>query len=122
MTDIIDFEQLKETLRDFAKIREWEKFHNPKNLSMAIAGEAGELLEIFQWLTEDESLRAKKNPILKEKVSYELADIILYLVRMADQLNINLNEATLNKIEINSKKYPANLVKGSHKKYTEYNN
>lgn len=122
MTDIIDFVQLKQTLRNFAKLRKWEKFHTPKNLSMAIAGEAGELLEIFQWLTADESLHVRKNLILKEKVSYELADIILYIVRLADQLNINLSEATLNKIEINSKKYPVNLVKGSHKKYTEYNN
>lgn len=121
MTDIIDFDQLKETLRDFAKLREWEKFHNPKNLSMAIAGEVGELLEIFQWFTEKESLHVKKDPILKEKISYELADIILYIVHMANQLNINLNEATLNKIEINNKKYPINLVKGSPKKYTEYN-
>ena len=120
MTDIIDVDQLKETLSHFSKVREWEKFHSPKNLSMAIAGEAGELLEIFQWLTESESLHVKNEAAVKEKVSHELADIILYIIRMADQLNINLNEAILNKIEINNNKYPVSLVKGSAKKYIEY--
>ena len=99
---------------------EWEKFHSPKNLSMAIAGEAGELLEIFQWLTEQESINIKKDPVIKEKVSHEIADIILYVIRIADQLNINLNEAVLHKITINNNKYPVNKVKGSAKKYSEY--
>ena len=90
------------------------------HLSMAIAGEAGELLEIFQWLTEQESINIRKDPVVKEKVSYELADIILYIVRMADQLNINLNEAVLQKITINNGRYPVNKVKGSAKKYSDY--
>lgn len=120
MTDTLNINELKEILAGFANIREWEKFHSPKNLSMAIAGEAGELLEIFQWLTDQESINIKKDPVIKEKVSHELADIILYIIRMADQLNINLNEAVFRKITINDIKYPANKVKGSAKKYTEY--
>ncbi len=87
---------------------------------MAIAGEAGELLEIFQWLTEQESINIRKDPVVKEKVSHELADIILYIIGIADQLNINLNEAVLQKITINTNKFPENIVKGSSKKYTEY--
>ena len=120
MNDILDIDKLKESLNSFAKIRKWEKFHSPKNLSMAIAGEAGELLELFQWLTEQASIDLKKDIVLKEKISYELADIILYTIQMASQLNINLNEAVLNKMIINNNKYPASQVKGSAKKYTEY--
>ncbi|TLY46945.1 MAG: nucleotide pyrophosphohydrolase, partial [Gammaproteobacteria bacterium] len=75
---------------------------------MAITGEAGELLKIFQWLSEQESINIKKDLVVKEKVSHELADIILYIIRISDQLNINLSEAVQNKIEINNTKYPAN--------------
>lgn len=120
MADIIDISKTKKILTEFAKIREWEKFHSPKNLSMAIAGEAGELLEIFQWLTEQESINIKKDPVIKEKVSHEIADIILYVIRIADQLNIKLNEAVLHKITINNNKYPVNKVKESAKNYSEY--
>lgn len=120
MTDLLDIRKTQKILADFAKIRAWEKFHSPKNLSMAIAGEAGELLEIFQWLSEPESINIKKDLVIKEKVSHELADIILYIIRMADQLDININEAVHNKIKINNTKYPENQVKGSAKKYTEY--
>ena len=120
MSEKIDICKLKNRLADFAKIRDWEKFHSPKNLAMAIAGEAGELLEIFQWLTEQESVRIKNDPSIKEKVSHELADITLYIISIADKLNIDLNEAILNKMEINNKKYPVSKVRGSAKKYTEY--
>ena len=115
MTDILNIRKTQKILADFAKIRAWEKFHSPKNLSMAIAGEAGELLEIFQWLSEPESINIKKDLVIKEKVSHELADIILYIIRMADQLDININEAVHNKIKINNTKYPENQVKGSAK-------
>jgi len=120
MTDTLNINELKEILTNFAKIREWEKFHSPKNLSMAIAGEAGELLEIFQWLTEQESINIENDLVIKEKVSHELADIILYTILLADKLNINLNHAIHNKILENNIKYPANKVKGRSKKYTEY--
>ena len=120
MSDLLDIDQLKSILSSFAKIREWEKFHSPKNLSMAIAGEAGELLEIFQWITEQQSIDIKDNTLIREEISYELADIILYIIQMASQLNINLSKAIFKKIKINNKKYPINKVKGSAKKYTEY--
>jgi NTP pyrophosphatase (non-canonical NTP hydrolase) len=120
MKDIINIEQLKKTLANFAKAREWEKFHTPKNLAMAIAGECGELLEIFQWLTAGESIHVKKKTRIKEQVSHELADIILYTIRMASLLDINLTNAVNNKLIINENKYPSDKVKGSAKKYTSY--
>ncbi len=120
MADTIDVEQVKKMLAAFAKARDWEKFHSPKNLSMAIAGESGELLEIFQWMTEQESTQAKNEPELIEQVSHELADIILYAIRMADLLSINLNASIQGKIAINNEKYPADRVKGSAKKYNQY--
>lgn len=120
MTDTINIDKLKKTLAEFAKVRDWEKFHSPKNLSMALAGEAAELLEIFQWCTEEESLKLKTNTAMKEIVSQELADIILYTIRLADQLNIALNTALINKIALNTEKYPVAKCKGSAKKYTTY--
>lgn len=121
MTDILEIDKLKKILADFASVRDWQKFHTPKNLSMAIATEASELLEIFQWMSAEESLATKDIPELKESISHELADIILYTIRIADILNIQLNESLQNKMAINNQKYPADQVKGSSKKYTEYN-
>lgn len=106
MTDTFNISKLKKTLAKFSKLREWEKFNSPKNLSIAIAAESGELLRIFQWLTEEESINISKGPVIKEKISHELADVILYIIRMADQLNINLNDAVQQKITINNTKYP----------------
>lgn len=120
MTDIIDIDTLKKTLADFAEIRDWKKYHSPKNLAMALTVEASELLEIFQWMSEAESLAAKDAPEIKESISHELADIIIYAIRMADLLDINLNEALLNKMAMNNAKYPADKVKGSARKYTHY--
>lgn len=120
MTDILDVNHLKKLQQEFSHVRDWEKFHSPKNLVMALAGESGELLELYQWLTEDESRNAHQNASLKEKTSEELADIILYLIRIADLLEINLNEAVSNKLVSNNIKYPAKRVKGSAKKYDEY--
>lgn len=120
MADIIDIAIIKETLQDFAKKRDWEKFHNPKNLSMALACEAGELLEIFQWMSESEVTQACGELSVREKTSHELADIMLYLIRIASLMDINLADALQKKIAINNKKYPAELVKGSSKKYNEY--
>lgn len=122
MTDIIEIDKLKRVLADFASLRDWEKYHSPKNLSMAISVEAGELLEIFQWMSERESFASKNIPDIKEKISHELADIILYAVRISDLLSINLSESLQNKIAINNDKYPADKVRGSAKKYTEYAN
>ena len=113
-----DIESLKLRLRDFAAAREWDQFHSPKNLSMALIVEAAELVEHFQWLTEDQS-RLLEPPQL-EQVQEELADIQIYLIRIADKLNVDLIKAVEEKIEVNAKKYPAEKVRGLSKKYTEY--
>lgn len=105
-------------MREFAAKRDWDKFHSPKNLAMALAAEVGELIEHFQWLTEDESKSLAGEKL--EKVEEELADILIYLVRLSDKLGIDLVDAAFRKIEINSRKYPVERVRGSAKKYTEY--
>ena len=111
-------EQLKIRLREFAKERDWDQFHTPKNLSMALAGEAGELLEHFQWLTEKESMNLSDEKL--DAVAQELADVQVYLVRLADKLGVGLADAVEKKMLINAEKYPADQVRGSAKKYDEY--
>lgn len=120
MTDIIDVDKIKILLREFATVRDWDQFHHPKNLAMALACEAGEVLEIFQWMSEQDSMKAHCDNAVKNKASEELADVMLYLIRLADLMSINLATALENKISINNIKYPAELVKGSAKKYNEY--
>lgn len=111
-------EKLKFPLREFARERDWEQFHSPKNLSMALVKEAAELVEHFQWLTEAQSHELSQDKLAQ--VKYEMADILIYLVRIADQLDIRLLPAVREKISINKDKYPVDKVKGSSKKYTEY--
>ena len=111
-------EDIRAQLRLFASERQWDKFHTPKNLSMALMVEAAELAEHFQWLTSAES-RTLKEPV-RRQVEEEIADVFLYLVRLADKLNINLLNAAVRKMEINAAKYPANKVRGSARKYSEY--
>jgi dCTP diphosphatase len=122
MTDHLDVEQIKGLLRNYAKERDWDKFHNPKNLAMSLACESGELLEIFRWLTEGESTAAKMDQNCKEHVAHELADILLNAIRLADLMDINLNDAIKEKFAINEKRYPADVVRGSAKKYDQYGN
>jgi len=110
-----DLDALRDRLRAFADARDWERFHSPKNLATALIVEAAELLEHFQWLTEDES-RALP-PETKAEVATELADVLLYLVRLADQLGIDLHAAATAKIAANERKYPADQVRGSARKY-----
>ena len=109
---------LQQSLRKFASDRDWEQFHNPKNLVMALTVEAGELQEIFQWLTEQQSsdLDVKQRQHAQE----EMADVLLYLCRLADVLDIDLQEAALAKLKRNAEKYPADQVRGKSGKYTEY--
>jgi len=109
-----DLLMLRDKLRAFAADRDWEQFHSPKNLSMALMVEAAELMEHFQWLTEAQS--GNLAPENKDAVGEELADILLYLVRLSDKLGIDLREAALLKLEKNALKYPAELVRGSAKK------
>jgi dCTP diphosphatase len=114
----LTIDQFKHALRDFAAARDWDQFHSPKNLSMALIAEAAELVEHFQWLTEEQSktLPADK----RSEVELEMADIFTYLVRMADKLDIDLLAAAEKKLKMNAEKYPADRVRGSAKKYTEY--
>lgn len=113
-----DLTKIKDALRKFAEERDWDQFHSPKNLSMALTSEAGELLELFQWLTEEQSFNVTEQK--KGEIEEEIADILIYLIRLADKLNIDLLEAVNKKININQKKYPTEKVKGSAKKYNEY--
>ncbi|MCH5373289.1 MAG: nucleotide pyrophosphohydrolase [Planctomycetes bacterium] len=107
----MDIDALQQRLADFAAERDWEQFHSPKNLVMALAAEAGELIEEFQWLTETES--ANLGTKQKQAVAHELADVLIYLVRLADRLDIDLDVAVADKIRINAEKYPVALAKGN---------
>jgi len=102
----------------FAKERDWEKYHSPKNLAMALSVEASELLEIFLWLSEEESLNLSENK--QNDLKGEIGDIMIYLVNLASIYDLDPIECAKQKIEINKRKYPSELVKGSSKKYTEY--
>jgi NTP pyrophosphatase (non-canonical NTP hydrolase) len=112
-----ELEDLRSQLRAFAAERDWEQFHSPKNLAMALSAEAGELLEIFQWLTEAQS-RAL-TPEAKAAASEEIADVLLYLIRLGDQLGVDPVAAARRKLVANARKYPADKARGSSKKYTE---
>ena len=112
-----DLQGLRTQLREFSAARDWEQFHSPKNLAMALAGETGELLEIFQWLTEAQS-RAL-DPRAQAAARDEVADILLYLVRLADQLGIDPLAEAERKLAENEKKYPADKARGNARKYTD---
>ncbi len=109
---------LRDDIRRFAAERDWNRFHSPKNLSMALAAEAGELLELFQWFSEEQS--AALDAVKLEQVSHELADVFIYLLRLSDRLGIDLLDAAEAKLELNARKYPADRVRGDPRKYTEY--
>lgn len=111
-------EQLSRRLRRFAQERDWEQFHSPKNLSMALIAECAELVEHFQWLTEEQSHDLPDDK--RVEVELEMADIQIYLLRLAERLGVDLLGAVERKIAINEHKYPADRVRGSAKKYTEY--
>lgn len=110
---------LQIALREFARKREWEPFHTPKNLVMALSGEVGELTEIFQWLTEAESGAVMDTQARAERVREEVADVYLYLLRLADILDIDLDAAGHAKIAVNQAKYPEDLARGTALKYDQ---
>ena len=118
MMESDSLENLKTRLREFAGERDWDQFHSPKNLSMALIAEAAELIEHFQWLTQEESSNLPADKL--KEVGQELADILIYLIRIADKLGIDLVQAADRKIDLNAVKYPAEVVKSSAKKYSEY--
>ena len=113
-----DLKNLQAYLRQFAKERDWDQFHSPKNLSMALSVETSELLENFQWLTEEQSYTLDEKQ--RVAVADEIADVQMYLARIADKLDINIGDAIEQKIVKNEAKYPAEKVKGSAKKYNQY--
>lgn len=113
-------QKLTERLRAFTEARNWDQFHSPKNLAMALSGEVGELNEIFQWLTEEQSREIKKNEVKYKHVQQEAADILLYLLQFCDQLDIDLLKAAEAKIDLNEQKYPVEKAKGNALKYNEH--
>ena len=114
---LTDLTTLRDAVRQFAADRDWDQFHSPKNLAMALSVEAAELLEHFQWLTEEQSKQLSDGK--RAEVKLEMADVLIYLVRLADKLNVDLIAAADEKIALNAKKYPADKSKGSMRKYTE---
>jgi len=110
-------EELRRRLAEFAEKRDWDQFHNPKNLAMALAGEAGELIEHFQWLTPEQAARLSK--ATREEVALECADVLLFLLRLCDKLDIDLPAAAKRKLVINAKKYPVRKSRGRATKYTK---
>ena len=112
-----DLESLRNQLRTFAADRDWDQFHSPKNLAAALTVEAAELLEHFQWLTEAQSQQLP--PEALNEVRTEVADVLLYLIRISDKLGIDLIAAAKAKITLNAEKYPVEKARGSSRKYTE---
>ncbi len=108
---------LRRRMAKFAAERDWDPFHNPKNLAMALAGEAGELMEHFQWLTPAQAARLPKGA--REEVALECADVLLYLLRLCDKLDIDLARATRKKLVLNAKKYPVAKARGKMTKYNK---
>jgi NTP pyrophosphatase (non-canonical NTP hydrolase) len=113
---MINVTNLEQALARFSEERDWDQFHTPKNLVMALTGEVGELNEIFQWLTEAEAREAGRSPATAEHVGEELADVLLYLVRLSSVLGVDLNAAVVDKLAKNALKYPADMVRGSSRK------
>jgi len=111
-------ENLVKELREFAKERDWEQFHSPKNLAMALVVEAAEIVEHFQWLTQEQSKSLPPDKL--EEIKEEIADVMIFLINLADKLGIDLLEAAKEKIQKNKKNYPAAKVRGKALKYTEY--
>ncbi|MDI6782401.1 MAG: nucleotide pyrophosphohydrolase [bacterium] len=109
----LTFEELKALIQQFIDDRDWQKYHNPKNLSMSISIESAELMEIFQWLTIDESIALKDNRAKFEHIKEEIADIVIYCLSLCNVLDIDLNQAIVEKIEKNRSKYPTSKYKGN---------
>ena len=121
----LNLKDIKSKLDVFSKEREWAKYHTPKNISMALSVEAAELLEIFQWMTEEESFQVKASSMekmgqIQGQIQDELADILLYAIRLSDILEIDLPKAIEKKMEKNATKYPISKARGNAKKYTEF--
>ena len=112
-----DLVGLRDALRKFAADRDWDQFHSPRNLAAALSVEASEVLEHFQWMSEEQSLALA--PGAREAVGLELADVLNYLVRLADKLDVDLIATAHKKMQINAEKYPVELSRGSSRKYSD---
>jgi len=116
---LMSIDELQGKLRDFTSQRDWERFHTPKNLVMALAGEAGELTAVFQWLSPEESADAMADPSRAERVRDEIADVLAYLLRLADVLGVDLEAALAAKMIKNARKYPIETARGNARKYND---
>lgn len=116
----LDIKEMQEFSQKFVKERDWEQYQTPKNVAMGVSIEASELMEIFQWLTDQQSYDIKNDPKKKGEIADEIGDILHYLIRLSSLLDIDLNEAFWNKIKKTEAKYPVDLVKGKKEKYTAY--
>jgi dCTP diphosphatase len=114
---VTELESLREQLRHFAAARDWDQFHSPKNLAMALSVEAAELLEVFQWLTEEQS--RSLTPEAHAAAGDEIADVLLYLIRLSDALGVDPIAAAQRKLVANAEKYPVDKARGNSRKYTE---
>lgn len=103
MSDLV---QLREAMRAFTAARDWERFHDPKSLLLALVGEVGELAELFQWLPAEDTKKLAAEEPLRTRAGEEMADVVLYLVRLADVLDIDLRESCERKLRLNTKKHP----------------
>ncbi|MBG5098250.1 nucleotide pyrophosphohydrolase [Pseudomonas aeruginosa] len=119
-SSLVDVGQLAAALERFAAARNWAQFHSPKNLVMALTGEVGELSEIFQWMDEEQSKDAARHPDTAQAVQDELADVLMYLVRLASVLGVDLDAAARQKLEQNNRKYPIEKARNSSKKYDQF--
>ncbi|MFL2485189.1 MAG: nucleotide pyrophosphohydrolase [Candidatus Neomarinimicrobiota bacterium] len=113
----MDLGKYRSKIREFANKRDWDQFHDPKNLAMALSAEIGELLDIFQWLTSDQSKNLSDKDVKLAK--QELGDIMIYLIRLSDKLGIDIEQAVIDKMKINEEKYPIELSKGNSTKYNK---
>ena len=112
-----EIKKISEELQHFVRERDWEQFHSPKNLAMALSVEVSEIIEELQWLTEEQSRDLSSEKV--EKIRNEIADVFIYLIMLAEKYDIDLIDAAKDKIRINEKNYPAEKAKGNAKKYTE---
>jgi NTP pyrophosphatase (non-canonical NTP hydrolase) len=110
--------QMRDMLREFVRERDWSRFHSPKNLAAALSVEASELLEPFTWLASGD--KSELDEAKLQAIRHEMADVLAYLVMLADSLDVDLHRALIEKMALNRSKYPAHKVKGDARKYTEY--
>lgn len=115
----MDLEKMLEFQRAFVKARDWEQFHTPKNLAMALVGEAAELMELFRWLTPEQSVAIMSDTETAKKVRHELADVLFFVLRLSDKLGVDLEAALEEKMAENDRRYPVDKARGNARKYTE---